>query len=218
MQAKTRKVKKLPQEAEQAVRQLTLAKGIEAKLFASEPLLANPVAIDIDEQGRVYVCETYRQERGVEDNRQHEAWVEDDLASKSIEDRLALLKKHLNGDLSAVTSHQDRLRLLVDRNDDGRADRSTVFADGFRGALDGTGAGVFARRGNVFYTCIPKLYAFRDEDRDGKADRKSTMFSGFGIRFAYRGHDLHGICQGPDGRLYFSIGDRGFDVKTPQGA
>ncbi len=212
-----KRVAKVSSDAVRAAKALAPAKGITAGLYAAEPLVANPVALDIDERGRVFVCETYRQDNGVEDNRNHEEWLEDDLASKTTDDRLAMLKKYLKGDISKFSKKQDRIRLLTDRNRDGRADRSTVFIDGFKDPLDGTGASVLARKGNVFYTCIPKLYAFRDDNNDGKADRKTTMFDGFGVRTAYRGHDLHGLVMGPDGRLYFSMGDRGFNVKTKTG-
>ena len=42
---------------EQAVRLLQPAKGLEVTLFASEPMLASPTNIDVDDRGRVWVCE-----------------------------------------------------------------------------------------------------------------------------------------------------------------
>jgi len=37
------------------------------------------------------------------------------------------------------------------------------------------------------------------------------------VHVALLGHDLHGLIVGPDRRLYFSCGDRGFHVETPDG-
>ncbi|MCA9201319.1 MAG: PQQ-dependent sugar dehydrogenase, partial [Planctomycetales bacterium] len=48
----------------------------------------------------------------------------------------------------------------------------------------------------------------------GKADRQLVLHEGFGVRVAFRGHDLHGLTLGLDGRIYFSIGDRGYHVET----
>ena len=60
-----------------------LPSGLQLDVFADETLVANPVAFSIDEMGRVFVCETFRQGKGVEDNRKHRMWLEDDLAAQS---------------------------------------------------------------------------------------------------------------------------------------
>jgi len=198
-----------PQGAMQSIR---LPAGFRVELFAAEPMVANPVAFGFDERGRIYVCETFRQSKGVEDNRGHMDWLDDDLAAQTVEDRLAYLKKNLGEKIADYTKQDDRIRLLEDTDQDGQADRVTVFANRFNGVLDGTGAGVLAYRGNVYYTCIPELYLLRDENGDGQADVRKSLHHGFGVRYAFRGHDLHGLRVGPDGKLYFSMGDRGYNV------
>jgi len=201
-------------EAEQAIAGFKIPESLKIELFAAEPLVANPVAFWIDEQGRIYVAETFRQEKGVEDNRRHMNWLDDDLALQTVQQRLKMFEKHLREKVAEYAKEHDRIRVLEDRDGDGRADHSSVFADGFNGILDGTGAGVIARRGDVYYTCIPHLWLLRDEDGDGRAEVRRSLHSGYGVRVAFRGHDMHGLRFGPDGKLYYSIGDRGYHVET----
>ncbi|MGE3808024.1 MAG: PVC-type heme-binding CxxCH protein [Gemmataceae bacterium] len=42
---------------DQAIENLDVAKGLEATLFASEPMILNPSNIDIDHKGRIWMCE-----------------------------------------------------------------------------------------------------------------------------------------------------------------
>jgi quinoprotein glucose dehydrogenase len=204
--------------------------GLKVELWANEPLLANPVSFAPDERGRWFIAESYRQEGrrvngkpiegGVVDNRGHMNWLDADISSRTTEERLAMMRKFYPDPKKFAEyfeTHEERLVVLEDSKAAGRADKSTVFADGFRDALDGTGAGVIARGNDVWWTCIPNLWRFTDSNGDGKADAREKLLSGFGVKFAFRGHDMHGLRFGPDGKLYFSIGDRGLNVKDREG-
>lgn len=200
-----------------ALQGFVIPEGMTGSLLASEPALANPVAFHVATDGRVYVCETFRQEVGVEDNRNHMDWLDNDLRLETVEERLAMFKKYLGADVAKYATQHDRIRVLKDTNGDGTFDSDKVFAEGFNDILDGTGAGVIEHEGKVYYTCVPKLWMLEDIDADGEADRTEALHHGYGVRVAFRGHDMHGLTVGPDGRLYFSIGDRGYNVITKEG-
>lgn len=202
------------EEARQAIKTFSYPQELEIGLFAAEPDVANPVAIHVDHQGRLFVCETFRQSKGIEDNRSHAEWLDDDLAAQSVADRIAYIRKHLGDKAIEYTRHDDRIRLLIDKDGDGQADSAEVFADHFNQIEMGTGAGVLSYRGQVYYTCIPHLWLLKDTDNDGAAEQREALQSGYGVRFAFRGHDSHGLIVGPDQRLYFSIGDRGYNIET----
>lgn len=186
--------------------------GLKCDLWAAEPNVANIVAFHMDYQGQMFVCETFRQDKGVEDNRAHTYWLEDELAALTVEDRVAYILKHHPDANETYTRFDDRIRLVTDTDGDGKADTSKVFANRFNSVASGTGAGVLSHRGEVFYTCIPDLVKLKDTDGDGAADERTNLHSGYGVHFAYRGHDMHGLIVGPDGRLYFSLGDRGHSL------
>lgn len=196
------------------------SREFKVELFACEPQLANPVAICLDEQGRVYVAEEYRFNRGTEENRTRPFLLEDDLQISSTADRLRMFQKHqdqFEGGMEWFQQYTDQVRQLVDSDRDGKADRSTIFSTGYNGILDGMAAGIIARDGDVYLTNIPKLYRLRDQDDDGVAEDKVALLDGFGVNAGFLGHDLHGLAWGPDGRLYFSIGDRGYNVTNKEG-
>ena len=206
-------------EAELAIGSFRKPAGWEIKLFAAEPNVANPVVITVDNRGRLFVCESFRQDRGVTDNRGHDnEWLLADLAAESVQDRIDYHRRLLSTEEAELyTRHDDRVRLVEDTNADQVADRSTIFAEGFNNIESGTGAGILVRGDQAYFTCIPELWLLSDTNGDGQADQRQVLHDGYGVRVAFRGHDLHGLVIGPDGRLYFSIGDRGYNIQTQTG-
>ena len=213
----------LPDGTAAAVKQIATLRvpdGLKVELFAAEPKLASPVAIAVDEQNRVFVSEEYRFNRGTEEDRTRPFLLEDDLRIQTTDDRLAMFQKfadRFDGGMNWFSKVSDQVRLVTDTDGDGKADQSSVFATGFNEPLAGLASGVLAHNGDIYFTCIPHLWRLRDTDSDGVADVKEKLLSGFGVNAAFLGHDLHGLVWGPDGKLYFSVGDRGFHVTSKEG-
>ena len=222
-------------EGENAIKSFQLTPGFNASLFAAEPNFANPVAFATDEKGDFYVVETFRHYQGVIDIRGRQGWPNDafydsvseerkaairdemmdvDLASKTVGERVAYLKKYMGDGVSYLEGATERVSKIVDTDGDGVADTSTVFAEGFNDIADGLASGVLVRDGKVWFTNIPHLWLLEDQDGDGVADTRESLHYGYGVHSGFLGHDLHGIVMGPDGRLYFTIGDRGAHVVT----
>lgn len=204
-------------EARLQMRTFQIAPGLACELVAAEPDLCNAVAFQVDERGRFWVVETFRINDGVFDTRNYMQWKDEDLALRTVAERVAMYQRHIAAKMPDYSAFPERIRLLTDSNGDGQVDRSTVFADGFRDPADGIAAGVLCLGEDVWFTNIPKLWRLRDTDGDGMADQQTAVFDGFGVHVSLIGHDLHGLILGPDRRLYFSIGDRGLHTVTREG-
>ncbi|MBI3869257.1 MAG: HEAT repeat domain-containing protein [Verrucomicrobia bacterium] len=211
------KVLPASQEAELAIKKFRLAPGIRAQLWAAEPLVANIVAFQFDDQGGCYVVETFRHSQGVTDIRGHMNWLDEELASRSVEDRAAILNTHEKSRIADYSRYGDRVRFVWDSAGSGRADKASVFSEGYTGITEGLAAGVLPWRGSVYFANIPHLWRLQDKNQDHIAEQKESLLYGFGVRTGFMGHDLHGLTIGPDGKLYFSIGDRGAHIVTGDG-
>ncbi|HTI72435.1 MAG TPA: HEAT repeat domain-containing protein [Candidatus Limnocylindria bacterium] len=203
------------EEGERAIKLMKYPAGWKAELWASEPDVAHGVALDVADDGKVYVAESFRAWRGVPDIRGIMDWLDEDLACKSVDDRLAMMKRHLGDEgMKLYYKNTERVRVLQDTTGDGKANSSKVFADNFATPLDGVAAGVLSRGKEVWFANIPNVWWLKDNDGDGVADARRSISYGYGIRVGFLGHDLHGLTWGPDGKLYFSIGDRAAMVQT----
>lgn len=206
--------KDTPDAATKNLAKAKIPAGFTADIWASEPLLANPVAFCFDPQGRMFVSETHRYRSSVLDIRHYMFMLEDDLAARNQDDWLKSIQKNFPNDWQQLEKESEVIRLVEDSNGDGKADKTSVYAEGFNSALDGIASGVLWDNGSLYFTNIPALWKLSGKD---KAEKREELHRGYGVRFSYTGHDFHGLAKGPDGRIYFSIGDRGASIKTKEG-
>lgn len=182
--------------------------------------LTSPTALCQTESGDILVAETWRfmAEQGIDDNRKRRHWIPEDLASQTTADRLAMYKRwYHKHPPEHYTRNSEKIRRLFDSNNDGTFDANNIYAEGFNDPLDGTAAGIFQYRDTTYFACIPHIWALKDEDKDGVAEKRKSLQDGFGVRVSFSGHDLNGFALGPDGRIYSTIGDRGFNITTKEG-
>jgi quinoprotein glucose dehydrogenase len=199
--------------------------GYVGHTWVSYPHVENPASLGIDPQGRLFVAEANRFWFGVPDLRGAQQMTRGDFRSVTVEDRQKLYDEHISlhgpgskdKDAAWYTKVPDRIIRLADRDGNGAADHRNLFSDHFKGSLDGIGFSVLAENDGVYFTCIPAVWKMTDANDDGVADTHERIAEGFGVRVSFIGHDLHGVIRGLDGRLYFSVGDRGYHVTTKEG-
>ena len=212
--------------------------GAEVKPFkwSGDLNVPDPTSVTFDESGNAYVASTTRRKAGDLDIREHRLWIPDDVGLTSPADKLAFYQRELapgkmksgrgslkdhnkdgSVDWKDLTFHQERIYKLTDTDRDGVADKITIFAEGFNSPVSGIAAGVLYFDGWVYLTAIPDVWRLKDTDGDGVADLKEVIATGFGGHIAYAGHDMHGLRLGPDGRIYWTVGDKGANVISKEG-
>lgn len=196
----------------------------------------DPTSVTFDEAGDAYVASTTRRKVGDLDIREHRVWIPDDVGLTSPADKLAFFQRELapgrmklsrgglkdhdkdgSIDWRDLTFHKERIFKLSDTDRDGVADKITVFAEGFNTPISGIAGGVLYFDGWVYLTAIPDVWRLKDVDGDGRADLQELVATGFGGHIAYAGHDMHGLRLGPDGRIYWTVGDKGANVTSKEG-
>jgi len=160
-----------PQESREVIQ---IQAGFRVELVAHEPLVHDPVAIDFDAFGRMYVIQ--------------------------LPGYNAYGKKGAKQGGSIV--------LLADSDQDGRYEKSTLYADNFKYPT-----ALACWDGGLFVADSPDLLYVKDLDGDGKVDQRQIVFSGFGADKAGEAY-LNSIRWGLDNRFHLSTSSSGGEVKA----
>ena len=63
----------------------------------------------------------------------------------------------------------------------------------------------------------PDLWRFSDPNTEGVYQKKTSIATGYAVHIGFSGHGMSGVTEGPDGRIYWNIGDIGASVTTTDG-
>ncbi|MGI8672232.1 MAG: DUF7133 domain-containing protein, partial [Luteitalea sp.] len=212
-----------------------VAPGMELSLWAPEALVVDPVAIDIEPDGTMYVTSTSRNNMPL-DIRAHQDWMATAHTLKSVADLRAFYRKEMaparsdrnpwikdlnndgSRDIHDMAEYKERLYRIRDTDGDGLADESRIVYEGFNDdpAFDILG-GVLAYGKDVLVGVPPGVYRLHDRDGDGVFDQRITIGEGYNTHPGFGGHGVSGLTIGPDGRLYWEVGDIGLHVVDKSG-
>ncbi|MGC3944331.1 MAG: c-type cytochrome [Chryseolinea sp.] len=142
-----------------ALASFQLPEGFRIEVLAAEPLVGDPVDMEIDEDGRLYVVE---------------------MPGYPLD-----------------KSGTGTVKLLMDKNGDGRMDSSVVFADNL--VLPNS---VMRWKNGILVTDAPYVLYFEDTDGDGKAEVRDTLLTGFALSNPQ--HNLNSPLLGLDNWIYLA--------------
>jgi quinoprotein glucose dehydrogenase len=221
--------------AARAAVQVEVPAGVELKLWAPDGLIADPVALEVLPDGTVYVAGTQRNNLPL-DIRGHQDWMTVAHTMKTVEDLrrfyrdvMAPANSARNGwipdangdgskDIRDLAEFKERIYRVQDTDGDGIADRSQTVYEGFNDdpTWDTIG-GVLADGKDLVVVVPPGVYRLRDAKGDGRFNQRNTIAEGMNIHPAFGGHGVSGVLMGPDGRLYWEVGDIGLHVTDRNG-
>ncbi len=212
-----------------------VADGLELTLWASDTLVKDPIAIDVDENGRVYYTRAIRPGHSEFDIRGHRNWMTASISFETVEDRRKFLRetftdgseeseKHLKDlnndgvrDWRDLTVEKEQVWFVEDADNIGVANRSQLFIEDFHEEITDVANGIAIHDGEVFISVAPDVWKTKDTDEDGIADLKQSISHGYAVHIGFGGHGMSGVTIGPAGRLWWGIGDIGANIIDQEG-
>jgi quinoprotein glucose dehydrogenase len=212
-----------------------LAEGLKMEVWGVDSLVKDPIAIHVADDGSIYYSRSPRRNNAEFDIRGHQDWEIRSIALQTIEDKRNFLRTELSpersaqnewlADLNGDGSH-DWKDMLVERNEvfqlkdtdgDGMADWGQKQVYDFHEDVTDVAGGVMKTEDALYVAAGPDMWRLMDTNGDGLMDEKKSLSHGYGIHIGFGAHGMSGVEMGPDGRIYWGIGDIGFNGKGDDG-
>ena len=212
-----------------------LAEGLKLEVWGVDSLVKDPIAIHVADDGSIYYSRSPRRNNAEFDIRGHQDWEIRSIALQTIEDKRNFLRTELSpersaqnewlADLNGDGSH-DWKDMLEERNEvfqlkdtdgDGMADWGQKQVYDFHDDVTDVAGGVMKTEDALYVAAGPDMWRLMDTNGDGLMDEKKSLSHGYGIHIGFGAHGMSGVEMGPDGRIYWGIGDIGFNGKGDDG-
>ena len=212
-----------------------LAEGLKLEVWGVDSLVKDPIAIHVADDGSIYYSRSPRRNNAEFDIRGHQDWEIRSIALQTIEDKRNFLRTELSpersaqnewlADLNGDGSH-DWKDMLEERNEvfqlkdtdgDGMADWCQKQVYDFHEEVTDVAGGVMKTEDALYVAAGPDMWRLMDTNGDGLMDEKKSLSHGYGIHIGFGAHGMSGVEMGPDGRIYWGIGDIGFNGKGDDG-
>jgi quinoprotein glucose dehydrogenase len=214
---------------------IKLAEGLEIKLWATDTLAPDPIAIHVTNDGKLFYTRANRPKNSEFDIRGHQNWMTASIGLQTIEEKKTFLRAtfapekskenswllDLNGDglhdWNDLAVEKDEIWKIEDTDNDGLADRSTRVFEGSSSEETDVAAGLLIRENDAFVAAGPDLWRLQDTDKNGSYDKRTSISHGYGVHIGFGGHSMSGVIEGPDGKIYWNIGDIGANITAVDG-
>ncbi|MEX2565411.1 MAG: HEAT repeat domain-containing protein, partial [Cyclobacteriaceae bacterium] len=212
-----------------------LHEDLSLSVWAVDSLVADPISIQVDDLGRVFYSRTNRRKISEFDIRSHQDWEISSIQMQDVEDRRDFIHEELSPENSSqnqwlpdinqdgshdwkdLTVEKENVYRLEDTDGDDRADMAQLVVRDFSEEVTDVAGAVMYHDGDLFVGVAPDLWRMNDSDGDGMMDKKTSIAHGFGVHIGFGGHNMSGLKVGPEGKIYWGIGDIGFNGEDMEG-